>query len=400
MNIFKKNTKRLPMGMGNAVTPDEVTLAREAVNSLSGDFTTGAAQQKLAAKRMTALNKTISKMESALVHTSRLETENAKLSTNVRDVEQKLRQKTAWAEEQEKKLFALKKQRDDFMQRFEDAKVALSQRDDADKAQGEKLTLQMQEIVNLQNQHDQDQDMLEASHVTMQTLQDDVARQSAELSSQRRRLAELKKAFEENEAQLELKSKDNDTAQKDLKVLRVEHADLKEKLFTAQSELQTAKYNVKTQKTLFDDTIKRRDDELVVLKNQIDNFSVQMRIQEDTTSNYEDEIASLRQALDIERDRGDKNELRLRTLIDESERRATAVKDGQQEYDSLHAKFAQAVDDLDTLRKINLAQKGKLERYASITSTSGGSGLIHNDSDGLSARNEDAYRPVLKAVNS
>ena len=98
MNIFKKKIKLASSGISGGVAPDEVQLAREAVSSLTGDFKDGAQQQKLAVKRMAALDKTISKMESALVHTTRLETENAALSSQVRDAEQKIRQKTAWTD--------------------------------------------------------------------------------------------------------------------------------------------------------------------------------------------------------------------------------------------------------------------------------------------------------------
>ena len=100
----------------------------------------------------------------------------------------------------------------------------------------------------------------------------------------------------------------------------------------------------------------------------------------------------------MERERNDRNEQRLRVTAGESERRAEAVKETRSEYESLHSKFVQAVDDLDTLRKINLAQKGKLERYASITSTSAGNGMVHNDAKSRAQSEGDAYRPVLKAV--
>ncbi|MEP1229903.1 MAG: hypothetical protein ABJG88_04450 [Litorimonas sp.] len=398
MKLFKPKSKLTPSGVQSSVSPDEVTLAREAVDALTGNLKSGAEQQKIAAKRMISLNKTITKMEAALVHTARLESDNVRLSSDVRNAEQKLRQKSAWTDEQEKKLFALKKQRDDFSQRFEDAKVELAQRDDLQKSLEEKLAANAREISELQVQNDQDQDVLEAVQVNMQSLQEDTARQAAELSSQRRRLAELQKAEEEATSRLEQKTQDSDATLKELKVLRVEHADLKEKLFAARSELQTASYNVQTQRTLFEDTLKRRDDELAGLKNQVEQFNTQMRIQENTSSHYDDEIAALRQALEFERERNDSNEQRLRVTAGESERRAAAVKETGAEYEALHSKFVQAVEDLDTLRKINMAQKGKLERYASITSTSAGNGMVHNDAKNRAQSEGDAYRPVLKAV--
>ncbi len=398
MKLFKRNGKLTSSGVKSSVSPDEVTLAREAVNALTGNLKSGAEQQQIAAKRMATLDKTISKMEAALVHTARLEADNARLSTDIRTAEQKLRQKIAWTDEQEKKLFALKKQRDDFSQRYEDAKVELAQRADAQKTQAEKYTAQIRQIAELEAQNGQDRELLEAAQINAQNLQEDVARQAAELSSQRRRLAELQKATEETSANLAQKTDDNDATLKELKILRVEHADLKEKLFEARSALQTANYNIKTQRTLFEDTLKRREDELAGLKNQVEQFNTQMRIQENTSAHYDDEIAALRQALEVERERNERNEQRLRVTNGESERRAVAVKETRAEYESLHSKFVQAVEDLDTLRKINMAQKGKLERYASITSTSAGSGLVHNDAKSQAQSEGDAYRPVLKAV--
>ena len=398
MKFFKRKLKTNANPLLNTVMPEEILTAREAVNTLSGNLKSSSDQHRLDAQRMATLNKTINKMEAALAHTGRIEVENTRLSSELRGVEQKLRQKSAWADEQEKKIAALKKQRDDLSQRYEDSKVELAQRDDWQKTHIEKMAEQQRKLVSFEAEKDHDKDLLNAERYAVDNLRKDVARQTAELATQRRRLAELQKSSEEMTAQLGQKTMDSDLRLKELRMLRVEHTDLKEKLFEARSELQTVTYNLKTQKTLFEDTLKRREDELSGLKNQVDQFNTQMRIQENTSSHYDDEISALRQALEVERARNDRNEQRLRLTATESERRANDVKEARTEYESLHQKFVQTVNDLDELRHINMAQKGKLERYALITSASSANAPVHNDAKTIAKSEGDAYRPVLKAV--
>jgi len=400
MKLFKRNAKLTSSSLKSSVSPDEVTLAREAVDTLTGNLKSGAEQHQIAAKRMNALNKTISKMEAALVHTARLESDNAHLTSELRGAEKKLRQKTVWTDGQESKLFALKKQRDDFSQRLSDAMIEISQRDDLQKMQAEKLAEQTRQIARLEAQSDQDKDRLEAAQINVNELQEDIAQQAAELSTQRRRLAKLQKANEESNSWLEQKTLDSEEATKELNSLRGECDKFKGKLHKARVELEAASYEEEAQRALLEDRLNRRDDEVVSLKNQIDQFNTQMRINENTSSHYEDEIAALRQALEVERARNDRNEQRLHVMTNETERRADIVKESREEYEILYSKFSQAVEDLDTLQKINHAQKGKLELYASVKESEEGPefSLDSSNDTQIDVIDDEFYHPILKAV--
>ena len=46
------------------------------------------------------------------------------------------------------------------------------------------------------------------------------------------------------------------------------------------------------------------------------------------------------------------------------------------EFETLNAKFTAAMEDIDTLRKINQVQKQKLERYAAIGGVAVGQSMI------------------------
>ena len=126
---------------GRTASSEDILSARESVDYLTNEFKASADQQQLAAKRMTALNKTIAKMEVGLRHVSRLECENSTLTNDLESVRKKLEQKTSWASEQESKLVSLERQHNEMKQQFENAKAEIAQRKDREAVSYTHLTL-------------------------------------------------------------------------------------------------------------------------------------------------------------------------------------------------------------------------------------------------------------------
>ena len=113
---------------GKTASPDDIQQARQSVDAIAGEMKANADQQQMAAKRMSALNKTISKMEAGLRHVNRLEIETAQLKTDLQSTAKKLEQKTSWASEQENKLINLERQHGEVRQELENAKADIAQR--------------------------------------------------------------------------------------------------------------------------------------------------------------------------------------------------------------------------------------------------------------------------------
>ena len=391
MNFFKRDKTTTdtpaPSGLSPVYTPsasltgktastDDIQQARESVDFIAGELKASAEQQQLAAKRMSSLNKTISKMEAGLRHVNRLETETAQLRNDLQSTAKKLEQKTSWASEQENKLINLERQHNDIRQQLENAKADVAQRKDRESADREKLVKQGRDIETLSSQLTQKDERLAAVSMSNQNLQDEVAQQSASLSSQNHRVMELSKSIEELSNRLDKKSKASDTAEVELKNLRLDFNEMKTKYFEANAALENAKYDLKTQKNVYEDTLKRRDDETLAQKSRIEQLNTQVRIKDNMSTHFDEEIITLRNQLETERERNDRNETRFRGKADEVERNSRALARSKVEFENLNAKFTAAMEDIDTLRKINMVQKQKLERYAAIGGVTSGSSMI------------------------
>lgn len=391
---------------GKTASSDDITQARESVDFIVGELKASAEQQQLAAKRMTSLNKTIAKMEAGLRHVARLEAETAKLDNDLEATAKKLEQKTSWASEQENKLINLERQHNDLRQKLENTKNDVAQRKDREIADREKLIKQGRDIETLSSQLTQKDEKLATVQMTNQNLQDEVAQQAGSLSTQNHRVIELSKSVEELSNRLDTKTKAADNAEVELKNLRLDFNEIKAKYFESNSALENAKYDLKAQKNVYDDTLKRRDDETLALKSRIDQLNTQVRIKDNMTSHFDEEIITLRNQLEAERERNDRNETRFRGKADEVERNARALARSKVEFENLNAKFTAAMEDIDTLRKINMVQKQKLERYAAIGGVSVGSSMIAADAARADAaskypvlpKEEKVTTPRLKAI--
>jgi len=391
---------------GKTASTDDILQARESVDFMVGELKASADQQNLAAKRMMSLNKTIAKMEVGLRHVARLEAETAQLSNNLEATSKKLEQKTSWASEQENKLVNLERQHKELRQQLENAKADISQRKDREVSDREKLVKQGRDIETLSSQMTQKDEKLSSLQMTNQNLQDEVSQQAGSLSTQNHRVIELSKSVEELSNRLDVKTKASDTAEVELKNLRVDFNEMKAKYFEVNSALENAKYDLKTQKNVYEDTLKRRDDESLALKSRIDQLNTQVRIKDNMSSHFDEEIITLRNQLESERERNDRNETRFRGKADEVERNARALARSKVEFENLNAKFTAAMEDIDTLRKINLVQKQKLERYAAISGVSVGSSMIAADAARADAaakypvlhKEDKVVTPRLKAI--
>ncbi len=344
----------------------EMDSAKDTVEHITQELKINADQQQIAAKRMAGLLHTIAKMESGQRHMERLEAQCAKLENDLTDLQKQHAQKENWGAEQERKLINLRKQHSKVQQELEIARVEIMTRSDREKKNIEGLAAQKTEIDGLNTVAAEHRDHINSLSMTNTNLQDDVSAQSVVISQQKTRAVELQKSLEEVALRLDRKTKSNSELTGELGTLRTNHNTLKTQYFEKTSALEHAEYDIKTQRSVLEDSLKRRDAESYALKTRIEQLNTQVRIKENMSGHLDEEILSLRAAVDSERARIDRVERRLRDKTNEADKASAALAHTKADYDALNAKFDKLMHDLDSVRRINYVQKQKLERYSSI----------------------------------
>lgn len=358
MRLFKKETQRFDA--------EDVKATQDVVEAITAALKTGAEQQDIAAKRLGSLTKAMGKMDANVRQAARLQIETERLETELKSLRGDLDKKRAWAQEQSAKLANVQKERDKLRNELESAKSEISARSERETGLREtevKLTRNADALTRELNQRT---DRLEDLVVTQQRLQDELAKSNGLVSSQTHKSRELQNAVEELTARLDEKTKSADASLSALRDLRLDHHAVKEQYVAANSRLQSAEYEQASQKTLFEDTLKRRADEILALKTQIEQLTTQLRIKDTMGSHFDEETAGLRQALETERERNAVNEQRLRNQAETEARQSRALGQAKTEFDTLNAKFVDAMKDLDTFRQLNRVQSQKLENYAQL----------------------------------
>lgn len=346
----------------------EIVRVREVFDSLGSEIRESAEQQQSAMRRMSILSDIIARMELDLKAMRRLKKENSALSESERDLKSKVSQKTAWANELDSRLSDLERR---YTSTQENLKIAESELA-ALKDHGNELETTISEkdaqISDLTVRSQSNSDKLSHLETTNDKLQQALDSHMAQLSKRNRDSVELQNALDEMSSKFDSKSKQNESLTSELKNLRVDHADIKSRHVELSGKYDNLRFDIQTQKNVFEDTVKRREEENLSLKTRIDQLETQLRIKENMATHLDQEFIGLRNALVGERDRADSLDNRLRSKTEELDRNVAALAKGKYEYDSLNKKFAAALEDYETLRKLNQIQREKLERYAVITS--------------------------------
>jgi len=360
MRLFKKEVSHFGA--------EDVKATQDVVQAITAALKSGAEQQDIAAKRLSALTKSMSKMDANVRHAARLQAETERLETNAVQLRTDLDKQRAWAQEQTAKLATVQKERDKLRGELESSKSEVSARSERETGLRESEIKLRRETEALKTQLNQRTDRLEELAVTQQRVQDELAQANGLVSSQRHKMRELQNAVEEFTVRLDEKTKSADASLSALRDLRLDHHAAKEQLVSSNSRLQSVEYEQSSQKTLFEDSLKRRADEILALKTQIEQLTTQLRIKDTMDTHFDEETAGLRQALETERERNAVNEQRLRNQAETEARQSRALSQAKSEFESLNAKFVDAMKDLDTFRQINRVQSQKLENYAQLNS--------------------------------
>lgn len=360
MRLFKKETAQFGA--------EDVKATQDVVQAITNALKIGAEQQDLAAKRLGTLTKSMDKMDANVRQADRLRGEVERMDAELTTLRGDLEKKRAWEQEQSAKLASVQKERDKLRGELEGTKSELSARTEREAGLRESEFKLRREVEALGKELNQRTARLEELVLTQQRVQDELAKANGQISSQNHKIRELQNGVEEFTLRLEEKTKSADASLSALRDLRLDHHAAKEQLVAANSRLQSTEYEQSSQKTLFDDTLKRRADEILALKTQIEQLTTQLRIKDTMGAHFDDETAGLRQALETERERNSVNEQRLRNQAETEARQSRALSQAKSEFESLNAKFVDAMKDLDTFRQVNRVQSQKLENYAQLNS--------------------------------
>lgn len=403
MRLFKKDNTGSKSEVRRSTSPlvakvtkgtagaDDITAAQDTVQAIAAALKSGADAQDLAVKRLSGLTKVMTKMDASVRHATRLESETERLNADLVKTRAELDKKRAWAQEQGAKLATVQKDRDALRREVETAKAELTQaKDRAAVARETEVTLR-RETDSLTRELTQRTERLEELARTQQRLQDELAQANTAVSARTHKTRELDNAVEELTVRLDEKTKSADAAIAALRDLRLDHHAAKEQLVAATARLQSTEYEQKSQKSLHEDTLKRRADEILALKTQIEQLTTQLRIKDTMGEHFDEETSGLRQALETERERNSVNEQRIRNQAETENRQSRALAKSKTEFDALNAKFVDAMKDLEALRQVARVQAQKLERYAELNKAP----APKRDYAPV-ARNEDPV--ILKAV--
>lgn len=361
MRLFKKDMNRF----GAA----DVTETQDAVSAISKALQNGAEQQELATKRLADLAKSMNDMDANLRQGKRLQGEVERMDAELTTLREELEKKRAWAQEQSAKLANVQKERDKLRGQLETSKSELSARVEREAGLRDAEFQLRKEGEILNKELNQRTVRLEELVLVQKRVQEELTQAKGQASAQKHKIRELQNAAEEFKLRLGEKTKAADASLAALRDLRLDHHAAKEQLVAANSKLQSSQYEQTSQKNAFDETLKRRADEILALKSQIEQLTTQLRIKDTMGTHFDDETAGLRRALETERERNRVNEQRLQNQAETEGRQARALARAKEEFDTLNTKFVDAMKDLDTFRQVNNVQSKQLENYAQLNKT-------------------------------
>ena len=361
MRLFKKDMNRF----GAA----DVTETQDAVSAISKALQNGAEQQELATKRLADLAKSMNDMDANLRQGKRLQGEVERMDAELTTLREELEKKRAWAQEQSAKLANVQKERDKLRGQLETSKSELSARVEREAGLRDAEFQLRKEGEILNKELNQRTVRLEELVLGQKRVQEELTQAKGQASAQKHKIRELQNAAEEFKLRLGEKTKAADASLAALRDLRLDHHAAKEQLVAANSKLQSSQYEQTSQKNAFDETLKRRADEILALKSQIEQLTTQLRIKDTMGTHFDDETAGLRRALETERERNRVNEQRLQNQAETEGRQARALARAKEEFDTLNTKFVDAMKDLDTFRQVNNVQSKQLENYAQLNKT-------------------------------
>lgn len=346
----------------------EIETAKDYVSAMTQSLKSTSEQQSMAMQRVSHLSKSLFKMERKLVKLRRVEAENNELSGRTSKLENELSHKSEEARDLDCELSIVKRQLKTAQEELLSLRSETTLLKDRGGETAARLGAQKNEVSGLKNRTETLERRQKELSGQNRALEQDLSKAQGEVSLHRRSAAEFIKKFEELETSTAALRGSYDAALVDFNALKLSYNELNDKYIEAQARLNTAEFEANAAQSQYADSLRRREEESLSLKNRIEHFEAQMRIKDSAKVQAEREITELQHGLRLANMRAEQTDSLSREIAREAEASASNVISSQSDYDALNAKFMSALDDIDTLKKLSQIQKSKLMQYAALDS--------------------------------
>lgn len=344
----------------------DIKNARDYVSTMSDVFQTGAEQQKIAMQRVNSLSKTITKMEAKMRLLTRVEGENKALTDRVTTLEKTLSHKAGQAIELENDLSVARLQLKKAQEELLSLRTENTVRKDRDIQSDSQIQEQETEITAMATAITTLEDRQMELSCLNSTLQKDLSVAVNDLSARNRTVLELQKSLDEARTKMETFRKSADANMIQIGQVKANYETLNTKFIETDAMRETAQYEATLSKAEFEGRLKRRDEQVLGLKNRIQQFEAQVRIKEGARIQAERDIAELQHQVSMANARADTSDSRVREKTAESDVNADNALKAKSEFEAVNAKYLAALEDIAMLKKLNQVQKDKLMRYAAV----------------------------------
>lgn len=329
-------------------------------------LTTGAAQQELAAKRLSGLTDQILELEAGRREAERLDAQVTRLTDELEQLEVKTQSQTAWAAEQSAKYKSIKEERDVIRRDLDEVTVKHQKALDAVKVHEQKIEELSNEIQVIKDHEVRQRERADLVEHERTRLSEDVSKRETQIQSQATKITELERSVDDLTARLAEKSAKAEATSVSLREARIEQTAQKEKLIEALNALQSAEYRISREDRSHKDILRRREEEAAALRRQIEKTEADLAVKTAMGDDYDRDMAEMRHMLQAETERAATMETRLREATAAEDQLAAQLAQATLDFDKLSTKFSDALLDIEALRKVNLMQKKTLDRYAEI----------------------------------
>lgn len=329
-------------------------------------LTQGAAQQELAAKRLSGLTDQILDLEAGRREAERLEVQVRRLTDELEQLEVKTQSQTAWAAEQSAKYKSIKEERDIIRRDLDEMTVKREKAQDTIKGHEQSIEALSTEVSLIKDQEVRQRERAELVEHERARLSETIAKRETQITSQATKITELERSVDDLTARLSEKSAKSEASSVSLREARIEQTALKEKLIEAMNALQSAEYRISREDRSHKDILRRREEEAAALRRQIEKTEADLAVKTAMGEDYDRDMSEMRRTLQSETERAATMEARLKEATEAEDQLAAQLAQATLDFDKLSAKFSDALLDIEALRKVNLMQKKTLDRYAEI----------------------------------
>jgi len=328
----------------------------------------------------------------------RLTPENNKLKTQLSEVRGELSKKSLWASELESKAVAYKARFEETHIDLETSRARLGDIEEQLQDQTSRRIDSENTLDKLQSERRELLVIIEDLKSKNTAIQDEIDGQQGNMLTLSRQNTELEKQVELLSANTDDERRTREAAQSDLKIIRLDYAELKSDHMEALSKFDKARHEIEASGQTLADFRQRSDDKLFALTSAIEGLKAQQKISEDM-SRYDDmEKAKLK--ADAERQRSLAADLsrQVEQKTREMDDSRKALKNAKTNYEELNSKFMTLLSDMETLRSDHKKKSKKLEEYSSISGVAVGQSFYDDKPKSGRAKPSEAGKPSLKLV--